>query len=78
MAAGMNPMDLRRGMTAAVEHVVNLLDERKKDISSTDEITQVRQQLPSGAIEGVTLLTTLMPPMPPGCYHLCQRREVGW
>lgn len=39
----MNPMDLRRGMTAAVEHVVNLLDERKKDISSTDEITQVRQ-----------------------------------
>src|SRR5690242_7983347 len=41
VAAGMNPMDLRRGMEAAVEKVVEDLKERSKKVSSNAEIAQV-------------------------------------
>lgn len=41
VAAGMNPMDLRRGINLAVEKVVALLKSRAKMISTTEEIAQV-------------------------------------
>ncbi len=41
VAAGMNPMDLRRGINLAVEHVVAELKRRAKMISTTEEIAQV-------------------------------------
>ena len=41
VAAGMNPMDLRRGINMAVEKVVSLLKSRAKSISTTEEIAQV-------------------------------------
>lgn len=41
VAAGMNPMDLRRGINTAVEHVIATLKSRAKMISTTEEIAQV-------------------------------------
>lgn len=41
VAAGMNPMDLRRGINMAVDHVVNILKQRAKMISTQEEIAQV-------------------------------------
>eukprot|EP00887_Chlorella_sp_A99_P004323 scaffold15.g4323.t1 len=41
VAAGMNPMDLRRGINLAVDHVVGELKKRAKMISTTEEIAQV-------------------------------------
>ena len=41
VAAGMNPMDLRRGINAAVDHVVSELKKNRKMISTTEEIAQV-------------------------------------
>ncbi len=41
VAAGMNPMDLRRGINLAVDHVVGELKQRAKMISTTEEIAQV-------------------------------------
>ena len=38
VAAGMNPMDLRRGISMAVDHVVNELKLRTKMIGSSYEI----------------------------------------
>lgn len=42
VAAGMNPMDLRRGINMAVDHVISNLKARTKMISTKEEITQVR------------------------------------
>ncbi|RMF11905.1 MAG: chaperonin GroEL [Alphaproteobacteria bacterium] len=41
VAAGMNPMDLRRGIDLAVEKVTADLRSRSKEISNSDEIAQV-------------------------------------
>lgn len=41
VAAGCNPMDLRRGTQAAVEAVVEYLKKNKRDITSAEEIAQV-------------------------------------
>ncbi len=41
VAAGMNPMDLRRGIEAAVNAVVEDLDKRSRKIKSSDEVAQV-------------------------------------
>lgn len=41
MAAGMNPMDLKRGIDAAVRTIVDTLKQNSKPISTTDEIAQV-------------------------------------
>ncbi len=41
VAAGMNPMDLRRGIQLAVEHVVADLKKQAKQISTTQEIEAV-------------------------------------
>jgi chaperonin GroEL len=41
VAAGMNPMDLKRGIDAAVEAVIADLKKRSKKVKSSDEIAQV-------------------------------------
>ena len=41
VAAGMNPMDLKRGIDLAVEKAVEAIQKRSKKISSPDEISQV-------------------------------------
>ena len=41
VAAGMNPMDLKRGVDLAVEAVVKDLGKRSKKVSSSQEIAQV-------------------------------------
>ncbi len=41
VAAGMNPMDLKRGIDLAVEHVVADLQKNSKKVTSNDEIAQV-------------------------------------
>ena len=41
VAAGMNPMDLKRGIDAAVKAVVAHLDTVKKDVTTSEEIAQV-------------------------------------
>ena len=41
VAAGMNPMDLKRGIDAAVIAVVDHLDTVKRDVTSDEEIAQV-------------------------------------
>ncbi|KAI5284307.1 chaperonin, partial [Ascosphaera aggregata] len=41
VAAGCNPVDLRRGIQAAVDAVVDYLQNNKKDITTTAEIAQV-------------------------------------
>ena len=41
VAAGMNPTDLRRGIQAAVNEVVRVLEDIARPIASKDEITQV-------------------------------------
>jgi chaperonin GroEL len=41
VAAGMNPMDLKRGVDMAVEAVVEDLKKRSKKVSTNDEIAQV-------------------------------------
>jgi chaperonin GroEL len=45
VAAGMNPMDLRRGINVAVQAVVADLKLRATNISTTEEIAQVRTLL---------------------------------
>ena len=41
VAAGMNPMDLRRGVNVAVDHVVKNLKAMAKPVSSNEEIKNV-------------------------------------
>ena len=41
VAAGMNPMDLKRGIDMAVEAVVSTLESKSKKISTSDEVAQV-------------------------------------
>ena len=41
VAAGMNPMDLKRGIDRAVETVVKDIEKRSKKVSTNDEIAQV-------------------------------------
>jgi chaperonin GroEL len=41
VAAGMNPMDLRRGMQAGVDEVVKQLMSRAQKINTTEEVSQV-------------------------------------
>lgn len=41
VAAGCNPMDLRRGIQAAVDAVVEFLQKNKRNITSSEEIAQV-------------------------------------
>lgn len=46
MAAGLNPMDLRRGTQLAVDHVVSVLNKISKAVTSKAEVSQVRLVMP--------------------------------
>ncbi len=51
VVAGMNPMDLKRGIDMAVEQVVSVIKERSKPISKQQEIAQVATISANGDIE---------------------------
>ncbi|MEW5421671.1 chaperonin GroEL [Amorphus sp. 3PC139-8] len=51
VTAGMNPMDLKRGIDLAVEAIVTELKSKAKDISSNDEIAQVGTISANGDVE---------------------------
>jgi len=42
VAAGLNPMELRKGMQQAVEHIIGHLKGQSINITSSEEIAQVR------------------------------------
>ena len=51
VAAGMNPMDLKRGIDLAVEAVVADLKKNSKDVTSNEEIAQVATISANGDVE---------------------------
>src|SRR5688572_18067281 len=51
VAAGMNPMDLKRGIDLAVEAVVEELKTKSKKVTSNDEIAQVGTISANGDVE---------------------------
>src|SRR5712675_2205633 len=51
VAAGMNPMDLKRGIDLAVEAVVEDVKKRAKKVTSNDEIAQVGTISANGDVE---------------------------
>ena len=88
VAAGMNPMDLRRGINMAVERVVEELKGRAKMISTTEEIAQVRlwggqlppaqlsrcvQMLIGVAAPCISHLAVTAVPLPRGPHTACWR-----
>ncbi len=60
VAAGMNPMDLRRGIQRGVERVVADLQGRATKISSTEEIAQVATISANGDAEVGNLIASAM------------------
>jgi len=60
VAAGMNPMDLRRGIEAAVDAVVADLSKRSKKITTNSEIAQVGSISANGDIEVGDMLAKAM------------------
>ena len=51
VAAGMNPMDLRRGIDMAVEAVINNIKSQSKTVSTNEEIAQVGTISANGELE---------------------------
>ena len=51
VAAGMNPMDLKRGIDVAVEAVVKSLESQSQKITTSDEVAQVGTISANGEIE---------------------------
>src|ERR1700755_2051797 len=60
VAAGMNPMDLKRGLDMAVEAVVEDVQKRSKKVSTNDEIAQVGTISANGDIEIGRMLAEAM------------------
>lgn len=60
VAAGCNPMDLRRGSQAAVERVIAYLTEHKKEITTSEEIAQVATISANGDAHVGKLLASAM------------------
>lgn len=60
VAAGCNPMDLRRGTQAAVEAVVEFLQKNKKEITTSEEIAQVATISANGDAHIGNLLASAM------------------
>jgi len=60
VAAGLNPMDLRRGMTIGVEAVITHLKSQSVKITSTEEISQVATISANGDREVGKLLASAM------------------
>ncbi|CCC71399.1 hypothetical protein NCAS_0H00890 [Naumovozyma castellii] len=60
VAAGCNPMDLRRGSQVAVEKVIEFLKEHKKEITTSEEIAQVATISANGDVHVGKLLASAM------------------
>jgi len=60
VAAGMNPLDLRRGIQMAVDSVVDTLESISRPITSKEEITQVGTISANSDIEVGTLISDAM------------------
>jgi len=60
VAAGMNPMDVRRGITTAVDHVLEQLKNASRPISSKDEIAQVATISANGDVAVGSLIANAM------------------
>ncbi len=60
VAAGMNPMDLKRGIEQAVEAVVAELKKKSKKISTTAEVAQVGTISANGEVEIGTMIAEAM------------------
>jgi chaperonin GroEL len=60
VAAGMNPMDLKRGMDIAVSAIVADIEKRAKPVSTNDEIAQVGTISANGDIEVGRMLAEAM------------------
>lgn len=60
VAAGCNPMDLRRGSQAAVDEVIKFLDQHKRDITTSKEIAQVATISANGDAHIGQLIATAM------------------
>lgn len=60
VAAGMNPMDVRRGITSAVDHVLEQLKHASRPISSKDEVAQVATISANGDVAVGALIANAM------------------
>jgi chaperonin GroEL len=60
VAAGLNPMDLKRGIDSAVEAVVEDIKKRSKKVSTNDEIAQVGTISANGEKEIGTMIAKAM------------------
>lgn len=60
VAAGCNPMDLRRGSQAAVEAVIKFLEANKRAITTSDEIAQVATISANGDVHVGNLIAQAM------------------
>ena len=60
VAAGMNPMDVRRGISAAVDHVLEHLRSSSRSISTKDEIAQVATISANGDVAIGSLIASAM------------------
>ena len=60
VAAGCNPMDLRRGSQAAVDAVISFLEQNKRDVTTSEEIAQVATISANGDKHVGTLIATAM------------------
>lgn len=60
VAAGLNPMDLKRGIDLAAEAVINELKKRSKPVSTSEEITQVGTISANGEAEIGRLISEAM------------------
>ncbi len=60
VAAGANPMDLKRGIDLAVSHIVSELKSKAKKVTSNDEIAQVGTISANGDAEVGTIIAEAM------------------
>lgn len=64
VSAGVNPVEMRKGVQAAVNKVVEFLQEKAKDITTSEEIAQVISPPPHNFI---------LCSFPPGGHYFSQR-----
>ena len=60
VAAGCNPMDLRRGVQKAVEEVIKVLEANKKVVTTSEEIAQVATISANGDVHVGQLIANAM------------------
>jgi len=60
VAAGMNPMDLRRGIDTAIEAIVTELEKRSKKLTTNEEVAQVGTISANGDTEIGDMIATAM------------------